>query len=232
MPAKPPTQSRIWSDGLEETIDGPLWTQDLYGSRERYLGPVHGYAGNMIPLMHGFDWLTEAQRIRVRKAVPRTLSERLALRPGGNLACRGRARFRAKSLPALPRGSRHGDDVCGRAVHAPELEALLVEGGKFTWAAGPLAKGSESLPRHRRQRLCLAQAFSAHRRSDLARACAFVRDDGDRPMPRGTRPFRAWSLFVLDRRLGPCRLPVGLPDHRAAFPDYRRVLSVSRKHGR
>ena len=25
---------------------------------------------------------------------------------------------------------------------SPELDALLVEGGSFTWAAGPLAKGS------------------------------------------------------------------------------------------
>jgi hypothetical protein len=34
---------------LEETDDGPLWTQDLYGRRLRYLGPVHGYAGNRSP---------------------------------------------------------------------------------------------------------------------------------------------------------------------------------------
>jgi Lanthionine synthetase C-like protein len=30
----------------------------------------------------------------------------------------------------------------GAPFTAPELEALLVEGGRFTWAAGPLAKGS------------------------------------------------------------------------------------------
>jgi hypothetical protein len=28
---------------LEGTDLGPLWTQDLYGSRKRYLGPVHGF---------------------------------------------------------------------------------------------------------------------------------------------------------------------------------------------
>jgi len=42
---------------LEDTDLGPLWTQDLYGSRRRYLGPVHGFAGNMIPLLRGWRWL-------------------------------------------------------------------------------------------------------------------------------------------------------------------------------
>src|SRR5262249_51734673 len=58
---------------LEDTDLGPLWTQDLYGTRKRYLGPVHGFAGNMIPLLHGWDWLDEDQRARVADAVPRTL---------------------------------------------------------------------------------------------------------------------------------------------------------------
>jgi hypothetical protein len=43
------TQAARLLEELEDTDLGPLWTQDLYGSRERYLGPVHGFAGNMIP---------------------------------------------------------------------------------------------------------------------------------------------------------------------------------------
>src|SRR5262245_28660802 len=46
--------ARLLGD-LEETADGPLWTQDLYGDQLRYLGPVHGYAGNMIALMRGWE---------------------------------------------------------------------------------------------------------------------------------------------------------------------------------
>ena len=30
---------------LEETPEGPMWTQELYGSRFRFLGTVHGFAG-------------------------------------------------------------------------------------------------------------------------------------------------------------------------------------------
>src|SRR5262249_4514695 len=65
--------ARLLGD-LEETDHGPLWTQDLYGRHLRYLGPVHGYAGNMIALMRGWEWLTDDQRARIADAVPRTLT--------------------------------------------------------------------------------------------------------------------------------------------------------------
>lgn len=58
---------------LETTDNGPIWTQDLYGSVQRWPGPVHGFAGNMLPLLHGWDWLTSDQRAVVVDAVPRPL---------------------------------------------------------------------------------------------------------------------------------------------------------------
>ena len=58
------TQAACLLGDLEETDDGPLWTQDLYGRHLRYLGPVHGYAGNMIALMRGWEWLTDDPRAR------------------------------------------------------------------------------------------------------------------------------------------------------------------------
>ncbi len=59
---------------LEDTPQGPLWTQDLYGENDRWLGPVHGFAGNVIPLLHGWDWLTPAQQAQVAEFVPETLA--------------------------------------------------------------------------------------------------------------------------------------------------------------
>jgi hypothetical protein len=56
--------TRLLSE-LEESPEGPLWTQDLYGSHLRLLGAVHGFAGNMIPLLRGWDWLDDRQRTRV-----------------------------------------------------------------------------------------------------------------------------------------------------------------------
>jgi hypothetical protein len=65
--------ARLLAD-LQETPDGPIWEQDLYHRHTKFLGPVHGYAGNMIPLLRGWDWLTVDQRARIADVVPNTLS--------------------------------------------------------------------------------------------------------------------------------------------------------------
>jgi hypothetical protein len=128
---------------LQDTAAGPIWVQDLYGRKQIYLGPVHGYAGNMIPLMRGWEWLTESQRARVAEAVPHTL---------GKNAWRedGRATWPAVVTEAPPPWlCQHCHGAAGMVTTfadapftSPELETLLLEGGHFTWAAGPLAKGS------------------------------------------------------------------------------------------
>jgi len=133
--------ARLLGD-LAETEKGPLWTQDLYGSRMQWLGPVHGYAGNMVPLIRGWSWLTDAQRTRVADAVPRTLAG-TAWRSAPGATWQGVVDDRP---PAL---CQHCHGAAGMVTTfadvpftAPELETLLLDGGRFTWAAGPLAKGS------------------------------------------------------------------------------------------
>jgi hypothetical protein len=49
------TQANRLLAALETDGEAPIWTQELYGRRQRYLGPVHGFAGNMLPLLHGWD---------------------------------------------------------------------------------------------------------------------------------------------------------------------------------
>jgi hypothetical protein len=65
--------TRLLAD-LQETAEGPIWEQDLYDRHTKFLGPVHGYAGNMLPLLRGWDWLADDQRSRIVDAIPRTLS--------------------------------------------------------------------------------------------------------------------------------------------------------------
>lgn len=130
-------------DGLEETPEGPLWTQDLYDRHLRYLGPVHGYAGNMIALMRGWEWLTEDQRRRITEAVPRTLAAN-AWRSEPGATWPGVA---GSDKPPLLCQYCHGAPGMVTAFAdtpftSREVEELLLEGGKFIWAAGPLAKGS------------------------------------------------------------------------------------------
>jgi hypothetical protein len=133
---------RLLAD-LQETADGPIWVQDLYGRQLKYLGPVHGYAGNMIPLMRGWEWLTESQRARIADAVPRTLSKN-AWRT--DIGTSWHAVVQHDKPPWLCQHC-HGapgmvTTFADAPLTSPELEKLLLEGGEFTWAAGPLAKGS------------------------------------------------------------------------------------------
>jgi lanthionine synthetase-like protein len=135
--------ARLLSE-LEETDVGPLWTQDLYGSHQRWLGPVHGYAGNMIPLLRGWDWLQADQRAQIAGAVPRTL---------GGTAWKTAAGFNWPSRMVKdgppPRLCQHCHGAPGMVTtfaDAPfasaELDELLLMGGELTWNAGPLSKGS------------------------------------------------------------------------------------------
>jgi hypothetical protein len=134
--------ARLLAD-LEETTEGPLWTQDLYGKQQRYLGPVHGFAGNMIPLIRGWRWLDEKQQRRVADVAARALAANAWRSDEGVTwpAVTGR-----ENAPYLCQHC-HGapgmvTTFAGVPFAASELDDLLVKGGDFTWAAGALAKGS------------------------------------------------------------------------------------------
>jgi hypothetical protein len=134
--------ARLLAD-LTETEKGPLWTQDLYRMREQWLGPVHGYAGNMVPLLRGWGWLTDAQRTRIADAVPRALAG-TAWR--SDLGATWPARVARDGPPDLCQHCHGAPGMVTTFADAPftspQFDALLIEGGNFTWAAGPLAKGS------------------------------------------------------------------------------------------
>jgi hypothetical protein len=127
---------------LEDTSQGRLWTQDLYGENDRWLGPVHGFAGNVIPLLRGWEWLTPAQQAQVAEFVPETLA-RNAWRSeaGTNWAARSK-RARPPAYCQHCHGAPGMVTTFADAPFAtPEFDALLVDAGRFAWAMGPLTKG-------------------------------------------------------------------------------------------
>lgn len=128
---------------LEDTPQGPLWTQDLYGTKDRFLGPVHGFAGNVIPLLLGWDWLTPAQQAHVTEFVPKAL-EANAWRheigtTWGPRSKREKRLFICQHCHGAPGMVTAFADA---PFATPEFDALLLDGGRFAWAAGPLTKGS------------------------------------------------------------------------------------------
>jgi hypothetical protein len=128
---------------LEDTPQGLLWTQDLYGERDRWLGPVHGFAGNGLPLLLGWNWLTPLQQAQVAEFVPKTLAANAWQSEVGTT-------WGARSKRAAPpRMCQHCHGAPGIVTSfadapfaTPEFDALLLDAGRFSWAAGPLTKGS------------------------------------------------------------------------------------------
>jgi len=137
------TQAARLLSELEETDLGPLWTQDLYGRHHRWLGPVHGYAGNMIPLLRGWNWLEEAQRDRIIEIIPQTLA-RNAWRTAAGINWSAIAA--SGTAPRLCQHCHGAPGMVTTFADAPfesaELDALLFQGGEFAWTSGPLSKGS------------------------------------------------------------------------------------------
>ena len=135
------TQAARLLGELETTADGLIWTQQLYGMTRRWLGPVHGFAGHMLPLLRGWDWLDAGQRALVADAAVRTLAAH---------AVRSELGATWPSTTGLvPTLCQHCHGAPGMVTSfadapfsTPEFEALLLDGGELTWNAGPLAKGS------------------------------------------------------------------------------------------
>ena len=128
---------RTWLRHDGDSCD--LWTQDLYGRRVKYLGPAHGFAGNVYALLRA-SWLAAEDRSAIVERAVATLRE-TALVDG---AC--------ANWPPAAGGGRvllvqwcHGAPgmvtaLCAAPAH-PELDDLLAKGGELAWRAGPLLKG-------------------------------------------------------------------------------------------
>jgi Lanthionine synthetase C-like protein len=129
---------------LDEDVGAPFWTQLLYGSVDRYIGPGHGFAGNVQSLFAGRDRL-DGDRQRELEARAVAAATALAFREEdlanwaptvGPLAHRGRIRVQwCHGAPGM---------VTALARVAPDDGAftdLLLAGGRLIWEAGPLRTG-------------------------------------------------------------------------------------------
>ena len=123
-----------WREGCEVLAgewdrESGLWTQQLYGRTIRYVGPAHGFAGNVHALREALP--DEALRAGVESTL-----RRLAVVEDG-----------AANWPPVEGGELgrlqwcHG--AAGLVATLGDLMPvdLLVQGAELTWRAGPLAKG-------------------------------------------------------------------------------------------
>lgn len=144
--------ARLLAD-LETASEVPIWTQDLYGRRAKFLGAVHGFAGNLAALLSGWDWLDGAQRQVVEDAATRTLADHARSADAG---VNWPPVVTATGLKPPKAADPNRPDLCQHCHGAPGIvtslaaapfsngifENLLLGGGALTWCAGPLTKGS------------------------------------------------------------------------------------------
>jgi hypothetical protein len=136
----------LWSRWLPSHEHGcHLWTQRLYGRVLQFVGPGHGFAGNVLALSLDAGLLDAERRAELARRAVETATA-LAVR-GGDLA-----NWPALASEPLDDGGIrtqwcHGAPgmVASLARMAPDdkaFSALLSAGGELTWRAGPLAKGA------------------------------------------------------------------------------------------
>jgi Lanthionine synthetase C-like protein len=144
----------IWRSGAERLLATwaedaglgyPVWTQRLYGSERRFLGPAHGLGGNVLALLRGEDRLEPAQAAAVHAGAARAM-RRSAVVAGGEANWPALAGDGLEGRQGIRTQWCHGAPgmVAALAAAAPgddEHTALLVAGGALTWRAGPLRKG-------------------------------------------------------------------------------------------
>jgi len=120
-----------------------LWYEELFGSRHAVLGTVHGFFGQVLPLLKRLDKLSTQEQTAVLKRT-REVFCRTAIRESG-----------LANWPVMLDETRdilvhycHGaPGIVNSACAFPlgidtEFDQILIEGGELIWRAGPLKKGS------------------------------------------------------------------------------------------
>ncbi|HKO27154.1 MAG TPA: LanC-like protein, partial [Solirubrobacteraceae bacterium] len=139
--------AQLWRESARTLLarqepDG-LWTQDLYGTRLRYIGGGHGFAGNMRALFAAPEWLDAPAEVEARAM---STARAYAIFDG-----------RLASWPPLDIGSRTGAPPRVQWCHgAPGMitslarlgvrddahGALLNAAGELVWKAGPPSRNA------------------------------------------------------------------------------------------
>jgi Lanthionine synthetase C-like protein len=139
------TAARLWSQLQWSAEHGcAYWTQDLYGRRCNYLDAVHGFVATASPLIRGRHLLDAPAWADWQQCIVNTV-QRTATWEGELANWRPWLDAPAGQAPRLLMQFCHGAPgfvICLADMPGADLDALLIAAGEATWAAGPLAKGS------------------------------------------------------------------------------------------
>jgi hypothetical protein len=135
----------LWQElKRDEQFDCLLWTQDLYGTRSKYVGAGHGFVGNVFPVIRGRELLSGTDWARWQSCIEQTVSA-TAIREDG---CANwpplidPTTFERTELLVQYCHGAPGVITCLAELPSESIDSLLLEGGELTWKAGPLSKGA------------------------------------------------------------------------------------------
>jgi hypothetical protein len=134
--------ARLLGD-LEDRGAYRIWLPDIYGQRHRFVGLVHGFAGNMLALLRGWRWLTPEQQRTVEEISVTTLAATARRSEEGANWLMDADELEAPMLCQVCHGAPGIVLAFAEApFRDPQFETLLEEAGNLIWSAGPLKKGS------------------------------------------------------------------------------------------
>jgi hypothetical protein len=115
---------------VEETDEDGLWTQELFGKVRRFIGPVHGFAGN-VHVLRGY-----VDEAALRRQVDRVLRAH-AVWDGDTVNW-------PPTVDSEPSRVQWCHGAPGIVTTLGDLlaEDLLLAAGELTWRTGPLEKGA------------------------------------------------------------------------------------------
>lgn len=132
---------------IEDRSSGvEVWEQSLYGSRQRFLGAVHGFAGNAFAIVKGFEHLDAHERDAWAALIRNTAVRTARVEDG--LANWDAVFGDPSAEPGLLVQHCHGapgivtclSGLIDRSDTA--FDRLMAQAGELIWQAGPLAKGA------------------------------------------------------------------------------------------
>jgi hypothetical protein len=137
----------LWSRWLPSDEHGcRLWTQQLYGRVWQFIGPGHGFAGNVFVLSLDGGLLDSERRAELERRAVETATA-MAVRDGGLANWPAVTSEPMVSKSGIRTQWCHGApgmvaSLARIATGDPAFSELLTAGGELTWRAGPLAKGA------------------------------------------------------------------------------------------
>jgi hypothetical protein len=132
--------AEAWQESADELLrrresDG-LWTQQLYGSSSRGIGPAHGAVGNVLALLQGGELLPRDRHEAIARESAALLARTAVVEDG-------LANWPPYGDGVLPGGDGeirvqwcHGAPGVVTSAHAYLDEELVLAGAELTWRAG------------------------------------------------------------------------------------------------